>query len=106
VVVATGAAAAANSARIAETGAALLGNAHRCGIEDERLVRAAKVIRGLIAAASDNPNELNAAKSRFAESFRASAQPEADGRASPPRCKAVLSQFERLEQFRNGWRSR
>jgi hypothetical protein len=95
----TGVAAAPNSTRIAETGAALLGNAHRCGVADERLVRAGKVIRELIVAASDNPNEQKAAKSRFVETFRARAQPEADGGSAPP-CKTVLTQFERLEQFR------
>ena len=98
--------AAANSTRIAETGAALLGNAHRCGVADERLVRAGKVIRELIAAASDNPNDQRTAKSRFAETFRASAQREADGHGTILPCKTVLTRFERLEQFRNGWRSR
>jgi hypothetical protein len=91
--------AAANSSRIAETGAALLGNAHRCGVADERVVRAGKVIRELIIAASDDANERRAAKSRFAESFRESAQPHGDGRGSIPPCKSVLMQFERLEQF-------
>jgi hypothetical protein len=99
-VMATGAAAAANSTRIAETGAALLGNAHRCGVADERLVRAGKVVRELIVASSDNPDEQKAAKSRFAETFRASAQSEAEGHRPIPPCKTVLAQFERLEQFR------
>jgi len=103
---ATGAAATANSTRIAETGAVLLGNAHRCGVDDERLVRAGKVIRELIVAASDNSNEQKAAKSRFAATFRASAQPESDGHASIPPCKTVLTQFERLERFRGGLSSK
>ena len=92
-------AAAANSSRIAETGAALLGNAHRCGVTDERVVRAGKVIRELIIAASDDANERAAAKSRFAEIFRASAQAEGDGHGAIPPCKAVLTRFEHLEQF-------
>ena len=96
---ATGQGAAANSTRIAETGAVLLGNAHRCGVDDDRLVRAGRVIRQLIIAASDDANERRAAKSRFAESFRESAQPQGDGRESIPPCKSVLMQFERLEQF-------
>jgi hypothetical protein len=98
---ATGVTAAANSTRIAESGAALLGSAHRCGVDDERLVRAGKVIRELIATASDNPNDEKAAKSRFAEAFRANAQPEADAHGSIPPCKTVLTQFERLERFRD-----
>jgi hypothetical protein len=93
-------AAAAGSTRIAETGAFLLGNAHRCGVADERLVRAGKVIRELIVAASDDASEQMAARSRFAEIFRASAHPEGDGHAVIPPCKSVVTQFERLEQFR------
>ena len=94
-------AAAASSTRIAETGAFLLGNAHRCGVADERVVRAGKVIRALIVAASDDASEQMVAKSRFAEIFRASAHPEGDGHALIPPCKTVVTQFERLEQFRN-----
>jgi hypothetical protein len=93
-------AAAANSTRIAETGAYLLGNAHRCGVADDRVVRAGKVIRELIAAAADDDSERKAAKSRFAEIFRASARVEGDGHAVIPPCKTVVAQFERLEQFR------
>jgi hypothetical protein len=89
----------ANSSRIAETGAVLLGNAYRCGVAGERVVRAGKVIRQLIIAASDDENEQAAAKFRFAEIFRASAQPEGEGRRPTPPCKSVLMQFERLEQF-------
>lgn len=92
-------AAAANSTRIAETGAFLLGNAHRCGVADERVVRAGKVIRELIVAAADDVNEQRAAKSRFAEIFRASAHPEGDGYGLLPSCKTVVTQFERLERF-------
>jgi hypothetical protein len=99
--VATEVIAAANSTRIAETGAYLLGNAHRCGIPDERVVRAGRVIRELIIAATDDPKEQMAAKSRFAKIFRAAALPEGDGHAAIPPCKTVLTQFERLEQFRD-----
>jgi hypothetical protein len=95
----TGVAAAANSIRIAETGAVLLGNAHRCGVADERVVRAGKIIRELMIAASDDPSQRIAAKSRFAEMFRAAAEFEGSVRLSNPPCKAVLSQFERLEHL-------
>jgi hypothetical protein len=93
---ATQALAAAGPTRIAETGAYLLGNAHRCGVADERVVRAGKVIRDLIVAASDDESERKLAKSRFAEIFRASA-----GAEKVPPCKTVVMQFERLEQFRD-----
>ena len=95
----SGAAVAANPTRIAETGAYLLGNAHRCGVADDRVVRAGKVIRELIVAAADDPGEQSAAKSRFAEIFRDSARPEGNGRTPIPPCHTVVSQFERLEQF-------
>ena len=91
---ARGMAAAANSTRIAETGAYLLGNAHRCGVADDRVIRAGKVIRELIVAASDDESERKLAKSRFAEIFRASA-----GAEKIPPCKMVVMQFERLEHF-------
>ena len=96
---ASGAAWAANPTRIAETGAALLGNAYRCGVADYRVVRAGKVIRELIVAAADDASAQTAAKSRFAETFRESARAEGSGRTPIPPCHTVVSQFERLEQF-------
>ena len=95
----TGIAVAANSVRIAETGAFLLGNAHRCGVADERVVRAGKVIRELMIAASEDPSQRMAAKSRFTEIFRAAARTDGSAGISNPTCKAVLAQFERLEQL-------
>ena len=59
---ASGMAAAANSTRIAETGAYLLGNAHRCGVADDRVIRAGKVIRELIVAASDDDERAEGCK--------------------------------------------
>jgi len=95
----TGIAVAANSVRIAETGAFLLGNAHRCGVADERVVRAGKVIRELMIAASEDPSQRMAAKSRFTEIFRAAARTDGSAGISNPTCKAVLAQFERLERL-------
>jgi hypothetical protein len=56
------------------------------------------VIRDLIAAASEDPSEQMAEKSRFAE-MGAAGQAEGGGRTAIPTCKAVLTQFERLEHF-------
>ena len=95
----SGATRAANPTRIAETGAALLGNAHRCGVADDRVVRAGKLIRQLIFAAADDASEQTAAKSRFAEIFRESARPEGNGRTPILPCHTVVGQFERLEQL-------
>src|SRR5437660_12122477 len=94
-----GTAIAANPTRIAETGAFLLGNAYRCGVADDRVVRAGRVIRELIVAAADDAGEQTAAKSRFAEIFRESARPEGNGRMPVPPCRTVVAQFEPLEQF-------
>ena len=98
-VLANAAVMAASPTRIAETGAYLLGNAHRCGVADDRVVRAGKVIRELIVAAADDTSEQTAAKSRFAEIFRESARAEGNGRMPVPPCRTVVAQFERLEQF-------
>src|SRR5215468_3499747 len=94
-----GAVMAANPTRIAETGAFLLGNAYRCGVADDRVVRAGKVIRELIAAAADDAGEQMAARSRFAEIFRENALAEGNGHTPIPPCRTVVTQFERLEQF-------
>jgi hypothetical protein len=66
----------------------------------DRVVRAGKIIRELFAAASDDPHEQMAAKSRFTEMFRAAARAKGDGRTPTAPCKMVLKQFERLEEFR------
>jgi len=66
---------AADPIGLAETGAFLLGNAHRCGVPTARVERAGKVIHHLIVAASSDPTEEDTAASRFAEIFMASAYP-------------------------------
>ena len=104
--VASGAAWAANPTRIAETGAFLLGNAYRCCVADDRVVRAGKVIRELIVAAADDASAQTAAKSRFAAIFRESARAEGNGRMPIPPCRTVVTQFERLEQFHDQTGSR
>ena len=93
-----GIAEAADSARLAETGGFLLGNAHRCGVPVDRVQHAGKVIHRLIVAASYDPTEEAAADSRFAEIFSASAFPDQDGDVMIPSCKVVVAQFERLER--------
>ena len=93
----TGAAKAADPILLAETGAYLLGNAHRCGVPAERITRAGKVIHDLIEAIADDQSAAAAADSRFVEIFQASATPSQD-RVSFPSCNIVIVQFERLEQ--------
>ena len=46
-------------------------------------------------------NGDDVAKSRFAEIFRESARAVGNGRTPSPPCHTVVTQFERLEQFRD-----
>ena len=92
-----GVAEAANPTLLAETGAFLLGNAHRCGVAVERVERAGNVIHGFIVAAARDSSEAAAADSRFAEIFLATALPNQDPDAFPS-CTVVIQQFDRLER--------
>jgi len=93
-----GVAEAAEPTALAETGGFLLGNAHRCGVPADRVVRAGTVIHDLIVAASSDRAERADADSRFAEIFLASAYPDRDGSALVAPCSVVIAQFERLER--------
>ena len=92
-----GAAEAAISTQLAESGGFLLGNAHRCAVPIERIEHAAKVIHDLIASASYDRREEVAADRHFVEVFMASAFPNRVSSLIPP-CDAVIAQFERLER--------
>jgi hypothetical protein len=84
--------------QLAETGAYLLGNAHRCGVADERVEQAGTAIRDLIVLAARDSAEAAAAESRFVEIFSALAVPSQD-RDGFPSCKVVIARFERLEGY-------
>jgi len=86
----------ADSTQLAETGAYLLGNAHRCGVANERVTPAKAAIRDFIVVAARNSAEAAAAESRFVEIFSALAVPSED-RDGFPSCKVVIARFERLE---------
>jgi hypothetical protein len=86
----------ADPTQLAETGAYLLGNAHRCGVANERVTYAKTAMRDLIVVAARNSAEAAAAESRFAEIFSALAVPSED-RDGFPACKVVIARFERLE---------
>src|SRR5438552_17512198 len=93
-----GPAAGAESILLAETGAFLLGHAQRCGVPAERVGRAGQIIRDMVVAAAHDPREEKEAGARFAEIFVASAYPSSGRGMLVPPCKAVVTQFERLEQ--------
>jgi len=57
---------ATDAARVAADGGFLLGNAHRCGIQNERIVRAGQLIRDLIIASATDAQEQDEATARFA----------------------------------------
>jgi hypothetical protein len=86
----------ANPTQLAETAAYLLGNAHRCGVADERVEHAGTAIRDLIVVAARDSAEAAAAESRFVEIFSALAAPSQD-RDGFPSCRVVIARFERLE---------
>jgi hypothetical protein len=86
----------ADPTQLAETGAYLLGNAHRCGVADERVEHAGTGIRDLIVVAARDTVEAAAAEPRFVEIFSAIAAPSQD-RDAFPSCKVVIARFERLE---------
>jgi hypothetical protein len=86
----------ANPTQLAETAGYLLGNAHRCGVADERVEHAGIAIRDLIVVAARDSTEGAAAESRFVEIFSALAAPSQD-RDGFPSCKVVIARFERLE---------
>jgi hypothetical protein len=89
---------AADPVLLAETGAYLLGNAQRCGVTTERVLRAGRVIRDMIASLPAEPSEKEIAGSRFASMFLSSAHPSTDTELSVPGCNDVVAQFERLER--------
>ena len=86
-----------DAGRLAATGGFLLGNAHRCGIPTDRVVRTGQLIRELIAAAARDTQEQETATERFAKAFMATAAPDAaDGKLAAS-CEMVSSEFEKLE---------
>ena len=86
--------------RIAANGGFLIGNAHRCGLESDRVVRAGQLVRELIAAATEDSKEEEAANKRFAEFFIVSALPEQGKDKVAASCKLVASELAKLEQHR------
>ena len=83
--------------RLAAYGGFLLGSAQRCGVEPDRIVRAARLVRGLIAASADESRQQEEATTRFAQFFLVSAF--ADPKKGQPvaSCPSVVSEFARLE---------
>lgn len=84
--------------RIAANGGFLVGNAHRCGIAIERVVRAGELVRELVAAASEDDKAQEAATARFAEFFLVSAFADRKKEKLVASCKTVIAELGRLEK--------
>ncbi len=95
-----GATSSADADRIAANGGFLLGHAHRCGIQTERVVRAGQLVRELILAAAADTRAQEDATSRFAQFFLATAVPDQGDSKLIPSCQTVASEFEKLERHR------
>ena len=89
-----------DAARIATNAGFLLGNAHRCGIATDRVVKAGQTIRELIHAASRDTKEQDEATEQFATYFLATALPDqGDSKLLAP-CNNVASEFQKFERHR------
>jgi hypothetical protein len=89
-----------DAARVAADGGFLLGNAHRCGIQNDRIVHAGRLVRDLILAAARDAQEQDEATARFARFFIVSAFVDSTGKQPVASCQVVSSEFERLERHR------
>jgi hypothetical protein len=86
--------------RIAANGGFLVGSAHHCGLDSDRVVRAGQLVRQLISAATTDSKEEEAANLRFAEFFLVSAYSDTAKAKIVASCKTVAAELTRLEQHR------
>jgi len=86
--------------RLAANGGFLLGNAHRCGIAGDRVVRAGQLIRDLIVAAAEDAREQEDATARFVRFFVVSAVADPAAAKAVASCQKVAKEFDRLERHR------
>ncbi|HZT87737.1 MAG TPA: hypothetical protein VFA12_07195 [Stellaceae bacterium] len=92
------AAQASDSERLAERGGFLLGSARHCGVPADRVVKVAKTIGRLIAAASNETGDGDAAITRFSEFYLATATAgTADENGLTLDCRRVVAEFRKLE---------
>ncbi len=86
--------------RIAAKGGFLLGNAQRCGIDDNRVTHAGQVIRTLISAAAPDDKAEEDATARFSAFFMVSAVPGPKSKELVASCKRITTELRRLESHR------
>ena len=83
--------------RIAANGGFLLGNAHRCGIDENRVTRAGQLVRTLISAAAADDKAEEEATARFSAFFLVSAVTDPKTEKLVASCKRVTAELRRLE---------
>lgn len=93
---AIGTAQAAGSLSLAERSGFLLGAAHHCGIDNDRIVQVGQRMMTVIAGNDEDAQIAEAASKRFAEFFVATST--ADEGKVTVRCDAVATEFTRLER--------
>jgi hypothetical protein len=86
--------------RIAANGGFLLGNAHRCGIDESRVTRAGQLIRTLISAASGDDKAEEEATARFSAFFLVSAVADPKTDKLVASCKRITTELRQLESHR------
>ena len=86
--------------RIAANGGFLLGNAYRCGIDDNRMTHAGRLIRTLISAAAPDDKAEKDATARFSAFFLVSAEADPKSDKLVASCKRITAELRRLERHR------
>jgi hypothetical protein len=85
--------------RIAANGGFLVGNAHRCGVDEARVTRAGQLVRSLITAASRDDESEEEASARFSAFFLVSAVADPKTDKLIPSCKRITAELHRLESY-------
>ena len=86
--------------RIAANGGFLLGNAHRCGIDDSRVTQAGQLIRTLISDAAPDDKAEEDATARFSAFFLVSTEADPKSGKLVASCKRITAELRRLESHR------
>src|SRR6185369_10744973 len=84
--------------RIAANGGFLLGNAHRCAIDDSRVTRAGRLVRTLITAAARDDKAEEEATARFSAFFLVSAVADPKTDKLIASCKRITAELRQLEE--------
>lgn len=87
-----------DAARIATNAGFLLGNAHRCGVATDRVVKVGQTIRELIKATAKDDKEQQEATDRFATFFLLTALPDDGDTKLVASCNTVTSEFQKFEK--------